>query len=311
MLTMRNATAQCQAVNTLSDEQYRARTISTSVLCREQDGLFDAYLLSKGRCQCCICSAGNLATPISSALSATISKNTRYQNVTSGDLSRAIREATGRNVDRFFDDWIFSPGNPGSSTSAWNYDTATQMLTVTVKQTQDTSNRHATFTTCPLDIAVLKRGDSGSVQREVYKMRTDKTENVLYKFHLASKPDAVLIDPGKQHCRQTHHRSGRRVNCPAIVLGGLNIVDRKYAAGRIAEKGMNDETIALFVQALKTEGDQRGSEALIGYLAKTEKETLRPLYRDEIKKQKSAPPCCRDRQPSDSCRAPTKTLQTA
>ncbi len=252
------------------------RAISTPYY-SAQSGLFDTFSYQKGSVVLHLLRRELGDADFFRSLGYYLKKHA-HQNVTSGDLSRAIREATGRNVDRFFEDWVYSPGHPVLE-SAWNYDTATQMLTVTVKQTQDTSNGTPVYD-LPIDIAVLKRGDSGSVQREVYKMRTDKTE-ATYKFNIAYKPDSVLIDPENNIVGDLKTEPADS-ELPTILLGGMSIVDRKYAAKRLADKGMTDETAALFVQALKTEGNSGGS-ALIGYLAKTDKEPLRSLYRDEIK----------------------------
>ena len=45
----------------------------------------------------------------------------RGGNVTTPDLQRAIEESTGRNLDEFFDQWLYGAGHP-QLTVAFEYD---------------------------------------------------------------------------------------------------------------------------------------------------------------------------------------------
>jgi len=257
------------------ERSYR-RALSTNSYANEA-GLFDAYSYQKGSVILHLLRKELGDTEFFRAIGYYLKKH-MYQTVTSGDLSRAIREATGRNMDKFFEQWVYTAGHPKIET-AWSYDAGTQMVSVTVKQTQDTSNGTPIYD-LPIEIAVLKRGGGGSVQRELYRMRSEKAEET-FKFTAATKPDAVLVDPENNIVGELVTESADE-ELPAILLGGMNITDRKDAAKRLAGKGMTDEYVAVFVEALKKEGDI-GGEALLGYLGKTDKEALRPVYRDEIR----------------------------
>ena len=46
-----------------------------------------------------------------------------HKAVDAHDLSNAIADATGRNVEPFFDQWIYKPGHPALEAS-WRYDAA-------------------------------------------------------------------------------------------------------------------------------------------------------------------------------------------
>src|SRR5690606_27485642 len=59
----------------------------------------------------------------------------RGTNVVTMDLQRAIEEATGRNLDWFFDQWVFSAGHPDMKGSfAW--DDEAKMAKLSFSQTQ-------------------------------------------------------------------------------------------------------------------------------------------------------------------------------
>lgn len=262
------------------ENQYR-RPISNPFY-TQAGGMFDTYSYQKGSVVLHLLRKELGDADFFRALGYYLKKHA-HGNVTSGDLSRAIREATGRNVDRFFDDWVYSPGHPVLE-SAWTYDDATQTVSVTVKQTQDTGNGTPIYD-LPIDIAILKRGGSASVQREVYRFRTAKNEET-FKFNAPFKPDAVVIDPENNIVGELKTEPAES-ELPALLLGGMNVVDRRYAADQIARKGMTDEIVTLFTEALRREGDA-GGETLLNHLAKTEKESLRDLYREEIKSKNTA-----------------------
>jgi aminopeptidase N len=57
---------------------------------------------------------------------------------TSDDLRQAVLEATGENLDWFWDEWVYQAGYPQLDVAAV-YDTAKTTLTLTVKQTQQDS----------------------------------------------------------------------------------------------------------------------------------------------------------------------------
>ena len=62
----------------------------------------------------------------------------RHQPVETVDLIQALTDASGTNVQAFFDQWIFKPGHPVLEYD-WTFDDATSEIVVAVKQTQDTS----------------------------------------------------------------------------------------------------------------------------------------------------------------------------
>src|SRR2546425_2704842 len=61
-------------------------------------------------------------------------------NATTDDLRQAVLEATGENLDWFWDEWMYQAGHPQFAVTA-AYDTAARKLTLTVKQTQSDSTK--------------------------------------------------------------------------------------------------------------------------------------------------------------------------
>jgi aminopeptidase N len=101
------------------------------------------------------------------------------------DLQRAMEAASGRQLDEFFDQWLFHPGYPRLRVSSqWNSERRT--ATVLVEQAQ--SERWPTFR-MPLTIELTTAGGPIRHQVEVDERRE------RYTFQLDSPPTGVVLDP--------------------------------------------------------------------------------------------------------------------
>ena len=74
-----------------------------------------------------------LARASSSTRSATVGRE-----VITADLERAIEEATGRSMARFFEQWVYKAGHPEFKVS-YSWDDEQQLAKLTVKQTQEST----------------------------------------------------------------------------------------------------------------------------------------------------------------------------
>lgn len=68
----------------------------------------------------------------------------RYQSVATADLVRAIEESTGKNVDPFFDQWIYGAGAP-RLTLSYTWDASSKQVKLAVQQTQKPEGRVGIF----------------------------------------------------------------------------------------------------------------------------------------------------------------------
>src|ERR1700744_1592387 len=76
----------------------------------------------------------------------------RGKNVVTPDLIKAIEETTHINVDRFFQQWIYSAGAPKFDL-AYTYDTEKHQVALTVKQTQKVESNVGIFS-APVDVEI-------------------------------------------------------------------------------------------------------------------------------------------------------------
>ncbi len=110
--------------------------------------------------------------------------------VETNDLQRALEEASGRSLERLFDQWVYRPGHPALKVKV-SYDD--KLLSVNVKQTQKTGPT-AVFA-YPLEIEVADK--SGKVQR----YRKDVTQaNDALVVSLPERPAWVAFDPALRVC---------------------------------------------------------------------------------------------------------------
>ncbi len=112
----------------------------------------------------------------------------RGQNVITADLERAVEEATGRNLQPFFDQWVYKAGYPAFKLSSeWDEKAKTIKFQVTQNQFIDTENP---LFMLPVEIAfVMEDG-----QRETFKVQLEEKQQNFY-FKVPSRPLFSSFDP--------------------------------------------------------------------------------------------------------------------
>ncbi len=110
------------------------------------------------------------------------------QNVETTDLKRAIEMTTGKNLDWFFEQWVYKPGVPDITVS-YRYNRRSKMVSITLKQTQDINA--ASLFKLPMTVVI----DDGSIHR--YELFFDKDEDT-FTFPAETKPRMVIVDEGFQ-----------------------------------------------------------------------------------------------------------------
>ncbi len=123
----------------------------------------------------------------------------KFENATSDDLRQAFLDATGQNLDQFWDQWVYQAGYPEFTVSQ-SYDAAAHRLTLEVKQTQvDTATADSTglrFTTpqvfrMPVTVKVGTVQGERSVTAEL-----EAREQTITVDSVMSAPTMVIFDDG-------------------------------------------------------------------------------------------------------------------
>ena len=109
----------------------------------------------------------------------------RYGTALSVDLQRALERASGRELQSFFDQWVYSPGHPVLRLSQ-TYDDADDHLVVTIEQVQA-----AHWPVFRFDTELLIGSDGDGVRFPVSVGERTTTVRVP----LSRAPDRVTLDP--------------------------------------------------------------------------------------------------------------------
>jgi aminopeptidase N len=114
------------------------------------------------------------------------------REVITADLERAMEEATGRSLARFFEQWLYKAGHPEFKvTYAWDDEQRTARLTVA--QAQRVDERTPLFAT-PVDIGFLLPEGDGS-RLVTHRVLIDEAQQ-SFSFALEARPLSVRFDQG-------------------------------------------------------------------------------------------------------------------
>ena len=111
----------------------------------------------------------------------------RGTNVVTPDLQRAIEEATGKNMDWFFDQWVYSAGHPELK-AEYSWDDGAKIARLSFKQTQSGDKVPEVFR-LPMRID-FKLDDGGVSSNNVDLVEREQS----FLFPLASQPKFVRVD---------------------------------------------------------------------------------------------------------------------
>jgi len=201
---------------------------------------------------------------------------TKYRNtpVDSHDLCDALTEATGINLEPFFDQWVFKPGHPVLD-YAWTWDEAKKEAVFTVKQTQDTKDGTPIYD-LNVSVGIIS---GGRVTREKFKI--DKAEQTI-RIASTGKPDALLLDPDHDFLREIPALHWAAAELPHILNHAPNAVDRQEAMKKMLEGTPTDASMQAVVEALRADTGQFPVFRSIERLGELNRADLRPLLRQQI-----------------------------
>ena len=112
----------------------------------------------------------------------------RFGTVESTDLKQAMEEASGRDLDWFFDQWVYMGGHPELDIRH-TWDPATHILRLTVTQTQKADRVTPAVFRLPLEIQ-FTIGD----EKKIETITVDKRD-WSSSIKLPAKPDKIVVDP--------------------------------------------------------------------------------------------------------------------
>jgi aminopeptidase N len=187
----------------------------------------------------------------------------RWQGVETADLRRALEEASGRDLEQFFQQWVFGRGVPRLAVEyAW--DVAKKRATVTVRQTQKIDAATPAFA-FPLDLYFRADGAERAVTVNVTDARHEFT------FDFPAAPELFCVDPRGGLLKTLEVAAPRALLCRQIRSGPTALA-RLMAAEALGNQS-GPEAIEALQQALTDENEfwmvRRAAAASLGKMQTT------------------------------------------
>ncbi|MFH0900434.1 MAG: M1 family metallopeptidase [Pseudomonadota bacterium] len=161
------------------------------------------------------------------------------------DFARAMSDATGEELDWFFDQWVFRPGHPELSVS-WEFDGSSRNVRVDVQQLQQ--GEGSADYRLPLTIEVwTEPGCRGKPQR--FRALVDSGKQTFY-FPVRTRPSVVLLDP-----ERTILATIKSSNSPEETISLLShprAIARIEAAAELATVRQSPLVVAALGKCLKS-----------------------------------------------------------
>ena len=189
----------------------------------------------------------------------------RLQNVVTADLVKAVEESTGRNVDLFFDQWIYGAGAPRFLVRS-AYDATEKKVTLDVRQTQKVEGSVGIFRV-PIDVAITT-----SSGEKIFPIEVSKDDET-FSFSVDGPPLMVLFDKGDKILKSVDFQKTpeewiRQLKTAsdvpdradaAVALGALR--DNDSAVSALGEAARDDHFWGVREEALRALGRVDSNEA--------------------------------------------------
>ncbi|UCG27028.1 MAG: M1 family metallopeptidase [Bacteroidales bacterium] len=166
-----------------------------------------------------------------------------FKPVDTHDFYTAVKEATGQNLDWFFDQWLYRPGHPVFNiTYKWNG--KNKKLILTIDQVQDTSKGIPVYRT-PVIIGITTSTDKRS-----HKIWLEK-ESETYEFECSEQPLLVRFDEGNYLLKEwTFTKSRDEI---LFQLRHDDVTGRMWAASELSKYSSEKEVREALTETAKTD----------------------------------------------------------
>lgn len=154
------------------------------------------------------------------------------KTATTKDFQKAIEEASGQDLDWFFDQWLYKAGHPEFEVKS-EWDEAYKTLKLIVRQTQKVDEHRPIFRV-PISI---------EIEGKTYRIWSNQLCQEYY-FPLDSKPLLVAFDP-KGTILKTLKFEKTAEKLMYQLHYGTTAVARRWAAGQLEERGEKEAVPAL------------------------------------------------------------------
>lgn len=165
----------------------------------------------------------------------------QFQNVDTHDFANAMREATGRNLYWFFNEWLYKAGHPHFDVK-YNYDGQANKLLLTVDQIQKVDSLTPVYR-MPVNIYIVTPS-----QKITKRIWVDSLKNT-YTFNVTEKPLMVNFDEGHYLLKELTFK--KPVDELVYQLQNDPDLDGRIWSADQLEKEKGSDVVNALVKALK------------------------------------------------------------
>jgi aminopeptidase N len=212
-----------------------AGTYQRPIVCRQYEepiDLFDRHLYEKGGRVLHMLRQSLGDNVFWQALQAYAERHARG-SVETRDLARILEEVSGRNLDRFFHQWVETPGHPELD-ATWSWDPDKQEGVLRVEQKQNGERLYDLDLPIGFEVDGQERNDTVQLNRKSH----------AFLFKLPSAPTQVILDPGDTLLKTCTFEKARPLWQRQLASARLGI-DRLLAARALGNKPEAESVIAL------------------------------------------------------------------
>lgn len=149
----------------------------------------------------------------------------QHKNVDTHDFANAVREATGYNLNWFFDEWAYKGGHPVFDVD-YSYDDSLRLLTLHVTQTQKVDSLTPVYR-MPVGIYVVT--PSQKINKTIWVDSLSST----YMFNIDAKPLMVNFDEGNYLLKEVNFKKSL-AELAYQIKNDPNVAGRVWAAEELS-----------------------------------------------------------------------------
>ena len=200
-----------------------------------------------------------------------------FQPVRTSDLMVAIKEATGQNLDWYFDQWIYKPGHPFFDVS-YTWDGERKEVRMRIVQTQDNLDGVPIFKT-PVVIGIVT-----SEGRRSEKVWLEKKVEDL-ELECPREPLMVRFDEGNYLLKEWTFEKG--VDELFYQLSHDDVIGRMWAASELAKHPDDPEVMTRLKSSAQSDPFWAVRRDAVYSLGSFEKEELIPFFKRKARDENS------------------------
>jgi aminopeptidase N len=115
----------------------------------------------------------------------------KFQNVVTDDFKKAMEEASGKNLDWFFNQWVKQSGFPRLNVTQ-SFDVATNKLTLNVSQIPDTTGNAPSAFILPMEVEIQTAAGAKTEKLDI------RERNQTFTIQLDGNPTRIIFDKNQK-----------------------------------------------------------------------------------------------------------------